>query len=112
MDLNEYNLDFFRESANGDVKFMKYILNLTARELQDYFNRFAEALQNGDIEQARRAKHKLHPHLEALQAYDLQKLAEHLINESERFSPELLQTFQQKATLLCNAIQQAANDEK
>jgi HPt (histidine-containing phosphotransfer) domain-containing protein len=108
----EYNWDFFKESANGDVKFMKYILNLTASELRRYFDQLIYALQKGQIEQAKRAQHKLKPHLEALQASELAMLISRTISDSDNISNELLQAFQQKAMLLCDEILQAANDER
>lgn len=107
-----FSLDFFQESADGDDKFMKYILNLTARELQVYFTQLAEALQENNTEKASRAVHKLRPHLEALQAAEMEALIKRLINASDATREELLQAFQQKAALLCSAIQQAANHEK
>jgi hypothetical protein len=112
MEFKGYNLNFFRESANGDIKFMKYIMNLTARELGHYFGQFAEALKSGNKEQANRTAHKLRPHLEALQASEIAALLNRLLNDADNPSNELLQAFQQKAMLLCNEIQQAANDER
>ncbi|MCS7019492.1 MAG: hypothetical protein RMJ87_10390 [Cytophagales bacterium] len=111
MEANEFSLAFFRESANGDKQFMKYILLLTARELQQYFEQLTMAVQEGHTEQIRRAVHKLRPHLESLQAVELEKLMRQLANAPSPPSAELLQTFQQKAALLCSMIQQAADHE-
>lgn len=112
MEFNGYNLDFFRESANGDIKFMKYILNLTARELGYYFRQLIDALNSGNKDHAKRVEHKLRPHLEALEASEIAVLLSQLMADADNPSNELLQAFQQKAMLLCNAIQQAANDGK
>ncbi|WP_448518847.1 hypothetical protein [Rhodoflexus sp.] len=111
MEITKFNIDYFRESANGDDKFMKYILNLTARELQQYFDQFAAAVRSGDRLQITRARHKLAPHLEALQAHEMEELVRELSKGSEDPPIELLHAFQQKAALLCSAIQQVANDE-
>lgn len=113
MEASEFSLEFFKESAGGDKNFLRRLLGLTAQTLQQYLSQFILAAQTRNREQMQRAAHKLHPHLEALQADWLQALiGQLLVLPEDEPLDELLQAFQQKAALLCGKIQQAAENEK
>ncbi|MCS6967012.1 MAG: hypothetical protein RMJ44_09165 [Cytophagales bacterium] len=106
METPSFSLEFFRQSAGGNIHFMRRLLKLTAQELSTYFDQFANAVQEGNRQQIARLRHKLHPHLEALQATELEQLVQKLSEGQLQW----LTIFQQKAILLCKAIQQASHE--